>query len=230
MFGSFRFFAYLCTIKTKTGTIMKEETKNLIKQITSVNDKIDVIVNETKRVRMDVITAIRDFLKSVEGHSLQLDNLDVFYNITYDINENLYYSILKRVYYDEGSEGIFFELDDITLSVREILTDELFAIFGLLFETEREKKIAYINGKVAENKPYVIRLNKEFEITYAVEVNPELTKIVTKKIDHIAFTDNEEDGAKAFTDFTNGVNISSLSLLELTEIESEIAKGAYMVR
>ena len=213
---------------------MNNETKNLISRIDSIQSKIDKLANETIIARNDTIAAIRDFLEGVDGRSIQLDNLDYIYHVTYEGNNgDMYKLMVKRVFlkdiYDSTSVWVEIE-DNEELAEWQLFTEDLFEIFEMIFRAERDKKIAYINGKVAENKPYVIRLNKEFEITYAVEVNPELTKIVTKKIDHIAFTDNEEDGAKAFTDFTNGVNISSLSLLELTEIENEIAKGAYMVR
>ena len=63
-----------------------------------------------------------------------------------------------------------------------------------------------------------------------MELTPVLSTLVRENIDHIAFTDNVADGAKAFTNFTDGVYIDELPLMSLVEIEAELAKGAYMVR
>ena len=208
--------------------------KNLINLIDKVQGKIDEIANETTSARDDAIAAIRDFLEGVEGRSIQLDNLDDFYNIIYEANDgDVYTSMVKRVFlkdiYDSTCVCVEIEENE-ELPAWELLTDDLFEIFELIFSAERDKKIAYINGKVSEHKPYAIRLNNEIEIDRTLELTPVLSTVVREKIDHIAFTDNEADGAKAFTNFTDGVYIDELPLMSLTEIEVELAKGAYMVR
>lgn len=206
---------------------------NLISIIDKVQGKIDEIANETASARDDALAAIREFLEGVEGRSYQTDNLEDFYNITYQFNEeNIYPLMLKRVFLKDidGYEMLFFETEDFELPAREIYTEDIFAIFELIFGAERDKKIAYINGKVSEHKPYVIRLNNEIEIDRTLELTPVLSTVVREKIDHIAFTDNETDGAKAFTNFTDGVYIDELPLMSLAQIEAELAKGAYMVR
>ena len=206
---------------------------NLISIIDKVQGKIDEIANETASARDDALAAIREFLEGIEGRSYQTDNLEDFYNITYQFNEeNIYPLMLKRVFLKDidGYEMLFFETEDFELPAREIYTEDIFAIFELIFGAERDKKIAYINGKVSEHKPYVIRLNNEIEIDRTLELTPVLSTVVREKIDHIAFTDNEADGAKAFTNFTDGVYIDELPLMSLAQIEAELAKGAYMVR
>lgn len=208
--------------------------KDLIKNIDKVQCKIDEIANETSSARDDAIAAIRDFLEGVEGRSIQLDNLEDFYNVIYEVGDgDVYTSMVKRVFlkdiYDSTSVEIEIE-DNEELPIWELCTDDVFEIFELIFNAERDKKIAYINGKVSEHKPYTIRLNKEIEIDRALELTPVLSTMVREKIDHIAFTDNEADGAKAFTNFTDGVYIDELPLMSLAEIEAELTKGAYMVR
>lgn len=207
---------------------------NLISIIDKVQGKIDEIANETASARDDALAAIRDFLEGIEGRSYQTDNLEDFYNITYEVNEeNLYPTMLKRVFIKtdiDGYERLYFETEDVELSASQLFTEDIFAIFELIFGAERDKKIAYINGKVSEHKPYVIRLNNEIEIDRTLELTPVLSTVVREKIDHIAFTDNEADGAKAFTNFTDGVYIDELPLMSLAHIEAELAKGAYMVR
>jgi len=213
--------------------IIDKETKDLISRIDSVQGKIDEIANETANARDDAIAAIREFLEGIEGHSYQTDNLEDFYNITYQFNDdNIYPLMLKRVFLEGTGDdaSLRFETEDFELPTWEICTDDIFAIFELIFNAERDKKIAYINGKVSEHKPYAIRLNNEIEIDRALELTPVLSTMVREKIDHIAFTDNEADGAKAFTNFTDGVYINELPLMSLTEIEAELIKGAYMVR
>lgn len=205
----------------------------LINNIDKVQSKIDEIANETASARDDALAAIHEFLEGIEGRSYRTDNLEDFYNITYEYNEeNLYPTMLKRVFLKDidGHEMLLFETEDFELSAREIFTEDIFAIFELIFGAERDKKIAYINGKVSEHKPYAIRLNQDVEITRTVELTPVLSTMVREKIDHIAFTDNEADGAKAFTNFTDGVYIDELPLKSLAEIEAELIKGAYMVR
>jgi hypothetical protein len=207
--------------------------KELINNIDKVQGKIDEIANETASARDDALAAIREFLEGIEGRSYRTDNLEDFYNITYEYNEeNLYPTMLKRVFLKDidGYEMLLFETEDFELSAHEIFTEDIFAIFELIFNAERDKKIAYINGKVSEHKPYVIRLNNEIEIDRTLELTPVLSTMVREKIDHIAFTDNEADGAKAFTNFTDGVYIDELPLKSLAEIEAELIKGAYMVR
>lgn len=206
---------------------------NLISIIDKVQGKIDEIANETASARDDALAAIREFLEGIEDRSYQTDNLEDFYNITYQFNEeNIYPLMLKRVFLKDidGYEMLFFETEDFELPAREIYTEDIFAIFELIFGAERDKKVAYINGKVSEHKPYVIRLNNEIEIDRTLELTPVLSTVVREKIDHIAFTDNEADGAKAFTNFTDGVYIDELPLMSLAQIEAELAKGAYMVR
>lgn len=211
--------------------------KNLINRIDKVQGKIDEIANESSSARDDAIAAIRDFLEGIEGHSYRTDNLDDFYNITYEVNDgDLYTSMVKRVFLKDiyDSTSVWFEIEDNDpfeeLAAWQLFTDDIFAIFELIFGAERDKKIAYINGKVSEHKPYVIRLNNEIEIDRTLELTPVLSTVVHEKIDHIAFTDNEADGAKAFTNITDGVYIDELPLMSLTEIEEELIKGAYMVR
>ena len=216
---------------------MDNKTKDLISRVDSITGRIDDIANETANARQDALYAIRDLLKGVKGHSIQTDNLEDFYTVTYEgrIGE-LCNSLLNRVYYEEENEtdtctGVYFELDDdVTLGDWEISADDVFAIFELVFNEEKDKKVAYINGKVAEHKPYAIRLNKEIEIPRTIQLTPVLSTIAFEKIDHIAFTDNEEHGAKAFTNFIDGVWVEDLSLMALTEIEIELSKGAYMAR
>lgn len=208
--------------------------KDLIKNIDKVQCKIDEIANETSSARDDAIAAIRDFLEGVEGRSIQLDNLEDFYNVIYEVGDgDVYTSMVKRVFlkdiYDSTSVEIEIE-DNEELPIWELCTDDVFEIFELIFNAERDKKIAYINGKVSEHKPYAIRLNKEIEIDRALELTPVLSTMVREKIDHIAFTDNEADGAKAFTNFTDSVYIDELPLMSLAEIEAELIKGAYMTR
>ena len=207
--------------------------KELINNIDKVQGKIDEIANETASARDDALAAIRDFLEGIDGRSYRTDNLEDFYNITYEFNEeNIYPLMLKRVFLKDidGYEMLFFETEDFELPAREIYTEDIFAIFELIFGAERDKKIAYINGKVSEHKPYAIRLNNEIEIDRALELTPVLSTMVREKIDHIAFTDNEADGAKAFTNFIDGVWVKDLSLMSLAQIEVELANGAYMVR
>lgn len=207
---------------------------NLISIIDKVQSKIDEIANETASARDDALAAIRDFLEGVEGRSIQLDNLEDFYNVIYEVGDgDVYTSMVKRVFlkdiYDSTSVEIEIE-DNEELPIWELCTDDVFEIFELIFNAERDKKIAYINGKVSEHKPYAICLNNEIEIDRALELTPVLSTMVREKIDHIAFTDNEADGAKAFTNFTDGVYIDELPLMSLAEIEAELIKGAYMVR
>lgn len=213
---------------------MDKETKDLISRIDKVQGKIDEIANETASARDDAIAAIRDFLEGVEGRSYRTDNLEDFYNITYEVNEeNLYPTMLKRVFIKkdfDGYERVCFETEDFELSAGQLFNEDIFAIFELIFGAERDKKVAYINSKVSEHKPYAIRLNKKFEIDRTLELTPVLSTVVREKIDHIAFTENEADGAKAFTNFTDGVYIDELPLTALAEIEAELIKGAYMVR
>ena len=213
---------------------MNNEAKNLINRIDSIQSKIVELANETTIARNDAIAAIRDFLMGVEGRSIQVDNLEDIYNVTYEINDgDLYRSMVKRVFLKDTSDStsVWIEIEyNEELAEWQLFTDDIFAIFELIFNAERDKKIAYINGKVGEHKPYAIRLNQDVEITRTMELTPVLSTMVTENIDHIAFTDNEEDGAKAFTNFIDGVYIDELPLKALTEIEVLLAKGAYMVR
>jgi hypothetical protein len=210
---------------------------DLFKNIDSITGAIDEIYSQMARAREDALNAIRNLLKSIKGNVIWANNVEDALPIAYEGRHgDIWHSNLRKLYYDPEKElplskGIFFELDDgTTLSALEVISLDIFETFDLIFKMERQKKIDYINGVVSGVKPYALRLNAKIEIAYTEQIKPDVVKPCFKNIDHIALTEFEEDGAKAFTDFTNGVYINELPLYKLAEIEAELAKGAYMVR
>lgn len=211
---------------------------NLFKNIDTITGAIDNIYNQIARSREDALTSIRDLLKSIKGNTINLNELDDSFSIAYESRHGdlLWRSKLTKLYYDaeqEGplSKGVIFELEDgATLSGVEVPSLDIFEIFDLVFKAERKAKIDFINKIVGSHKPYALRLRKDIEVARAVQLTPVLTSTAFEKIDHIAFTEFDEDGAKAFTNFTDGVYINELPLEQLAEIESTLANNEYMVR
>lgn len=207
--------------------------KNLFERVTANKKAIDKIYSLMADARKECISAMRELLHGIKDNTIELGDEENPITITYcGRHGDLYQSLLKKVYLDEKNAtslngGIFFVLDDETeLTSFEVMGEDFFNAFELIFEKERKQMLDYINGKVKDNKPYALRFIGDVEIT--VE---EKDTEVTKKIDHIAFNgDFEEDGAIAYTDFQNGEYISELNLDALHTIEIALAKGAYMIR